>query len=469
MLPPPIFGNSSLSPPPIFGNSILSSPPVFNVLKNDDNFFNDPVPKNNLKTIFIDDIYPKDYENSIFSKLEKNFDFELNFEDFEDNFIIKKRLKKEEEKIKKIETDYILNQQKVNNISIALYKFNYTIEELINSLKENKKNILIHENFEILQRIFPNQEDIKLLKNHDLENSLLILCKTEEFLIKLVKIPFIKKIIDINFLKEDIFFLLKRIKKIEKFKEPFTLLIKNRNFKTFIVIMLRFVNFLNHGSKHRNKKGLSFKNILRISKFSGNNKKKNIMYFSVKTIFAKNNKYFHFSEDIVNLILDFNGGIDELYSMKINLIEKIKNFSNLLNDFEKNEFFPYLEILEDLKEDQKNFKIKLFDILEEFNDLDSKFEVIKDMYILKKNYKKQTFLKEFFEINKNILDTIKFIKKDVKIEKKIVNADKMKKLLSNKEKNMKKIEKYKNDKKEIVSKYKKQTISNSKIISEKKN
>ena len=474
LLPPPIFGNneeSGLMAPPIFGNNEengLMAPPIFNT-KKDFNLFDDPVPKNKMKKIFIDDIYPNDLKNSIFANLKRKQDLEINFDFFEESFKLKKKkYKKEEEKVKKIENDYILNQQKINNISIALYKFNHTIEELIISLKENNKKILKIENFEILQRIFPNLEDIKLLQNAELEGNFLNLCKTEKFLIKLIKIPFVKKLTDIIFLKEDIYFLLKTIKKIENFKEPFTLLLKNRNFKSFIVIILRFVNFLNYGSRHKNKKGLSFKNILRICKFSGNDKKKNILYFTVKAIFCKNSKFFHFSEDFVNIIRNFNCGIDELYEMKKNLIEKIKSFSDFFFGFEKEEFFPYLKLLEDLRNNQKQFKINLFDVLEEFNDLDSKFEEIKNMYILKNNCDKQVFLKEFYEINKNILQTIKLIKNENEIEKNALKIENKKIFIFN-EKNKKSVEIFKIQKKETISKYKKETISNSKIKSEKKN
>ena len=79
------------------------------------------------------------------------------------------------------------------------------------------------------------------------------------------------------------------------------------------------MNFSNYGSRNKIKIGLSFLNILRIFKFSGNNKKKNILYFTVKSIFSKNSKFFHFPH-FVNIITNFNFRIDELYEMKKNLI-----------------------------------------------------------------------------------------------------------------------------------------------------
>ncbi len=130
--------------------------------------------------------------------------------------------------------------------------------------------MLNHKNIELIWKIFPRKEDLAILKNFEITDQ--ILNKTEKFLINLIKIENLKEIIQLFYFKEEIDYFLERLTNIKNFKDPFILLLKNNNFKIFLIVLLRLTNFLNHGSKNCNKKAFNFKTLIKLSKFKTVNK-----------------------------------------------------------------------------------------------------------------------------------------------------------------------------------------------------
>jgi hypothetical protein len=441
--------------------------------------FSDRQPKtnNSLRQIHIDNVGFNDAPLSFWTQNADRLTTELgrvaiDFDQLENEFIHIQSNPKLVKNNVALTANYVIDSQRISNISIILSKFHKTAADVHEAALSGDMNFLNEDTIAILTRAFPTPEEEILLQNSPVDVSSQALRNPENFLRELIKFKNLRVILKIC----SIFYKILSassilLESLTNIAEPTILSISCLNLQIYIALCVKIVNFLNSQQSKAGAQLTSFSSIARIAKTTTHKTGRSISYFACKFLLETNKSFFSFTKSFTEYKRTFKIDFSKLVTDVEELKRQINEFESNIILIESNEMdYKCNNFVSLMREKLTTYNERYREACRQLKKNQDLFMQAKNVFVLK-NYETET---DFFSDLSQILATIEESICQISTEesqgkssgfRKVKGSQEQDKELNLQISSFKKVDLKSKTSIEKISKYKKETIRKSSLIS----
>ncbi|GAM18201.1 hypothetical protein SAMD00019534_013760, partial [Acytostelium subglobosum LB1] len=308
--PPPMMGGGPPPPPPPFGGGpppppgpkmggVGSAPaPKFNIAK----------PSNKVKQLQWTKIPHRKVGETIFSKLGNVKTDWIDAEELENLFLAPDAVKKVEDKkskeaaVAKPGSVTVIDPKKAQNLAIYLSKFKCTIPEIKTALFTLDEEVFNMDILKPLEGYLPKEEDMESIRDYLKTGDLIMLSKSEQFLLEMDTITSVADRVRSFYLKLTFPDKLREIKPdLQLFVSTIKNIRSNKNFLKVIEVILVIGNFLNGGTARGDCFGFKLDGLLKLTDTKTFNNKSNLLVYIISELANKFPHTLQFPQELCDI------------------------------------------------------------------------------------------------------------------------------------------------------------------------